>query len=62
MHRNIVRANDCLRAGHSRIRAEPIKILAQNDHALECVLLPADLDSPRHHDKMILCEERLSRP
>lgn len=62
MHRNIARAYDCLQAEHARIRAECIKILAQNDRALERHLLRADLDSPGHHDEMLLYEERLSRP
>ena len=62
MHRNIARAYDCLQAEHGRIRAQCIKILAQKDRALERHLLRADLDSPRHHDEMLLYEERLSRP
>jgi len=62
MHRNIARAYDCLQAEHGRIRAQCIKILAQNDRALERQLLRADLNSPRHHDEMLLYEERLSRP
>jgi len=36
--------------------------LGQNDRALERHLVRADLDSPRHHDEMLLYEERLSRP
>jgi len=62
MHRNIARAYDCLQAEHARIRAQCMKILAQKDRALERHLLRADLDSPRHHDEMLLYEERLSRP
>jgi len=62
MHRNIARAYDCLQAEHALIRAQCIKILAQNDRALERQLLRADQNSPRHHDEMLLCEERLSRP
>src|SRR5262245_26217375 len=50
MHRNIARAYDCLQAEHARIRTQCIKILAQNDRALERRLLRANLDSPRHHD------------
>ena len=38
------------------------QVLAQNDRALERLLLRADLESPRHHDEMLLYEERLSRP
>jgi hypothetical protein len=62
MHRNIARAYDCLRDERDRIRAACTKILAQNDRILERKLLQADLDSPRHHDEMLLYEERLSRP
>jgi hypothetical protein len=62
MHRNIARAYDCLQDEHDRIRAACINILAQNDTRLERELLRADLDSPRHHDEMLLYEERLSRP
>lgn len=62
MHRNVARAYDSLQAEHARIRAACIKILAQKDRALERRLLRADLDSPRHHDEMLLYEERLSRP
>jgi hypothetical protein len=62
MHRNIARAYDCLQDEYDRIRMACIKILAQNDRNLERELLRADLDSPRHHDEMLLYEERLSRP
>jgi hypothetical protein len=62
MHRNIARAYDCLQEEHDRIRAACVKILAQNDRSLERELLRADLDSPEHHDEMLLYEERLSRP
>jgi len=62
MHRNIARAYDCLQDERDRIRAACVKILAQNDRILERKLLRADLDSPRHHDEMLLYEERLSRP
>jgi hypothetical protein len=62
MHRNITRAYDCLQDEHDRIRAACVKILAQNDRSLERELFRADLDSPRHHDEILLYEERLSRP
>jgi hypothetical protein len=62
MHRNIARAYDCLQDEHNRIRAACVKILAQNDSNLERELIRADLDSARHHDEMLLYEERLSRP
>jgi hypothetical protein len=62
MHRNIARAYDCLQDEHDRVHAACVKILAQNDRHLERELLLADLDSPRHHDEMLLYEERLSRP
>lgn len=62
MHRNIARAYDCLQDEHDRIRAACIKILAQNDKTLARELLRADLDSPRHHDEMLLYEDRLLRP
>ena len=62
MHRNIARAYDCLQDEHNRVRAACVKILSQNDRHLERELLRADLDSPRHHDEMLLYEERLSRP
>lgn len=62
MHRNIARAYDYLKREHDRIRAAYVKILAQNDRSLERRLFRADLDSPRHHDEMLLYEERLSRP
>jgi hypothetical protein len=62
MYRNIARAYDCLQDEHDRVRAACVKILAQNDRHLEKELLRADLDSPRHHDEMLLHEERLSRP
>ena len=61
MHRNIARAYDCLQDEHDRVRAACVRILAQNDRSLERELLRADLDSPRHHDEMLLYEERLSR-
>ena len=62
MHRNIVRAYDCLQDEHERIRAVCVKILSQNDKGLERELLRANLDDPKHHDDMLLYEERLSRP
>jgi hypothetical protein len=62
MHRNVARAYDCLQAEHDRIRVECIKILAQEDRSLERHLLRSDLKSPRHHEEMLLYEERLSRP
>ena len=62
MHRNIARAYDYLKREHDRIRAAYVKILAQNDRSLERQLFRADLDSPRHHDEVLLYEERLSRP
>jgi hypothetical protein len=62
MRRNIARAYDCLQDEHDRVRAACVKILAQKDRHLERELLRADLDSPRHHDEMLLYEERLSGP
>jgi len=62
MHRNIARAYDYLKREHDRIRAAHVKILAQKDRALERHLFRTDLDSPRHHDEMLLYEDRLSRP
>ena len=54
MHRNIARAYDYLKREHDRIRAAYVKILAQNDRSLERHIFGADLDSPRHHDEMLL--------
>jgi len=62
MHRNIARAYDYVKREHDRVRAAHVKILAQNDRALERRLFRADLESPRHLDEMLLYEERLSRP
>ena len=62
MHRNIARAYDYLKREHDRVRAAHVKILAQNDRALERHLFRANLDSPRQLDEMLLYEERLSRP
>ena len=62
MQRNIARAYDCLQHEHDRVPAACIKILAQRDKGLQRELLRANLDSPRHHDEMLLYEERLSRP
>jgi len=62
MHRNIARAYDCLQDEHERIRAACVKILSRNDKGLERELLRANLDDPKHHDDVLLYEERLSRP
>jgi hypothetical protein len=62
MHRNIARAYDCLQDEHNRVRAACVKILSQNDKRLERELLRANPDDPKHHDDMLLYEERLSRP
>ncbi len=62
MHRNIASAYDCLHDEHNRVRAACVQILAQNDKSLERELLRANLDDPKHHDEMLLYEERLSRP
>lgn len=62
MHRNIARAYDCLQDEHDRVRAACVKILAQNDKSLERELLRANLEDSKHHDEMLLYEERLSRP
>jgi hypothetical protein len=62
MHRNIARAYDYLRLEHTRIRAASITILSQKDEDLRRQLLRADLDDRKHHDEMLLYEERLSRP
>jgi hypothetical protein len=61
MLRNIVRAYDCLRNEHNRVRAACIKILSQNDKSLERELLRADPNNLRHQDEVLLYEERLSR-
>jgi hypothetical protein len=62
MRRNIGRAYDCLQDEHYRVRAACVKILSQKDRGLERELLRANLDDPKHHDDMLLYEERLSRP
>lgn len=62
MHPNIARAYDYLQAEHRRVRADCIKILAQQNKSLERELLRANLDDPKHHDEMLLYEERLPRP
>jgi hypothetical protein len=62
MHSNIARAYDCLRDEHDRVRAACVQILSQNDKSLERELLRANLNDPKHHDEMLLFEERLSRP
>ena len=61
MHRNIARAYDCLQDEHNRVRTACVKILSRNDKALERELLRANLDDPKHHDKVLLYEESLSR-
>jgi len=62
MHRNVARAYDHLRAEHDRIRAACVKILAQNDNAVERQLLRVSPASPQHLDEVLLYEERLSGP
>jgi hypothetical protein len=62
MHRNIARAYDCLQDEHNRVRAACVKILSQNEKRLERELLRANPDDPKHHDDMLLYEERLSSP
>jgi len=62
MHRNIARAYDYLRLEHGRVRAACITILSQKDESLKRQLLRANLDDPKHHDDILLYEERLSRP
>ncbi len=62
MRRNIARTYDCLQDEHDCVRAALVKILSQNDRALERHLLRANLDSPQLHDEILLDEERLSRP
>ena len=62
MHSNISRAYDCLEDEHNRVRAACVQILSQNDKSLERELLRASLDDREHHDRMLLFEERLSRP
>jgi hypothetical protein len=58
MHRNIARAYVCLQDEHDRVRAACVKILSQNDKGIERELLRANPDDPRHHDDMLLYEER----
>jgi len=62
MHRNIARAYHCLQDEHDRVRLACVKILSQKDKNLERELLRADLDDPKHHDQMLLYEERLHSP
>lgn len=62
MHRNVARAYDYLRAEHDRIRVACIRILAQNNRAVQRRLLRANPGSPQHLDEMLLHEERLSGP
>jgi hypothetical protein len=54
MHRNIVRAYNCLQDEHNRLRAACFKSFSRNDKDPEQELLRANLDSLRHHDKMLL--------
>jgi hypothetical protein len=61
MHRNIARAYHCLQDEHIRARTACVKILARNDRAIERKLVRANLDDPKHHDQVLLCEESLSR-
>jgi hypothetical protein len=62
MHRNIARAYDCLQDEHNRVRTAYVQSLSQNDQSLKRELLRANLDDPKHHDEILLYEERLSRP
>jgi hypothetical protein len=62
MRRNIARAYDCLQDERDRVRAICVKILSQNDKNLERELLRGNLDDPKHHDEMLIYEERLSPP
>ena len=62
MHRNISRAYDALWAEHERIRRIHMRILSQGDPRLERQLLRANSDDRKHHDEVLLYEERLSRP
>jgi hypothetical protein len=62
MHRNISRAYDALWAEHERIRRLHMRILSQRDPRLERRLLRDNPDSSKHHDEVLLYEERLSRP
>lgn len=62
MHRNVARAYDALWAEHERIRRSHMKVLSQGDRQLERRLLRANPDDKRHHNEVLLYEERLSRP
>lgn len=62
MERNIARAYDCLLTEHTRVRAACVKILSQHNKSLERELLRANLNDPKHHDEVLLYQERLSRP
>jgi hypothetical protein len=61
MHRKIARAYSCLQDDHNRVRIACVKILSRNDGTIERELLQANLDDPKHHDEVLLYEERLSR-
>jgi len=61
MRRNISRAYDALWAEHERIRRIHMRILSQGDPKLERRLLRANPNSSKHHDEVLLYEERLSR-
>jgi hypothetical protein len=54
--------NRALWAEHERVRALCAQILAQGDRRVERQLLAAKLDDPKHHDKVLLYEDQLSRP
>jgi hypothetical protein len=60
MHRNIVRAYNCLQDEHNRVRTACVKILSRKDKALQRELLRANPDDPKHHDQVLLYEESLS--
>lgn len=62
MHRNIARAYDGLWAEHERIRSVHMRILSQRDPKLERRLLRTEPDDHKHHNEVLLYEERLSRP
>jgi hypothetical protein len=61
MHRNIVRAYNCLQDEHNRVRTACVKILSRKDKALERELLRANPDDLKPHDQVLLYEESLSR-
>jgi hypothetical protein len=62
MQRNIAHAYDALWAEHERVRVVCMEILAQGDRGLQRELLRAKADDHKHHDEVLLYEERLSRP